>query len=335
MLDAYLNAWFPSDPVMRTWALTWLGYCMTTDFSRQCFAFFHGPTRAGKGSLSKVMRHIVGGNNYATLKYSDLKNDFNFALAADKLIISIEEVQGSEAEHDICMAQIKRLTGGERITINGKYQMPYEDYIVGKIIMESNEALQYQDKKHSVRARMVAVGFEQSFEAQAGPEPWKIILNEEADAIASEAARTWAKAKRSNLWNDTFRMPAKALSVGYERVTQELNPIEGIVHRYIDYDKEGFIPTTVLRELFTQYLAAKEVTTSKIPHVDDFARALGPLASQARKTINKNVIRGFSGVTLRKQAILDDLPELELGSVREAKNLLEYLGLTKSATSLL
>lgn len=260
-----LNDWFPDDPVAVDLLLTWFGYSMTTNNCQQKFVFMHGATGAGKGSTSQLLCRILGDNNYTNTEYSVLDGGFKLGALHDKLVVVIEECGGSSREHMRRLELLKKITGGERLQVERKYQHPFDDMIVGKFILQSNSAPKYEDDGGAVSERMIALGFEKSYrskgyvglpskaiikdtvevsvveESEQIAEGWatmKTLYRLELhvpDILATLAGCYWMhRKKKKNPF--AFKGKSQAIEQGEMMVTEGMNISKMVVKRYFKID---------------------------------------------------------------------------------------------------
>jgi hypothetical protein len=215
VFSRYMTDWFPQDRAAFEVVLRWFGYSFTTDYREQKFFFFYGPTRAGKGSLARLLCGLVGSNNYNSANYAALEEKFQAIGMHDRLVVTMEEVEATPKEHERRLGMLKKYLGGERVMWEAKYRPPFEDSFIGKIIMQSNEALAYEDKGRSVTARMIPLEFQQSFEGSGAEPPEKAILGAgEGDRLATLAGMMWYRMRR-NMVRGAFDFNEQSWSVGH------------------------------------------------------------------------------------------------------------------------
>lgn len=317
----YMQDWFPDDAGIAKVLLRFMGYCMTTDYSRQKFAFFYGPTRAGKGSLARLICWIVGDENYSSADYNILDGNFKTSLIHDKLVVTLEEVEGTPTEHEKRMSYLKKLMGGEKIMFERKYQQPFQDDVIGKFILQSNEPPKYQDKGHSVRARMISVGFEQSFEENTGIDPALEILKAEADKVATLAAMSWGVGRKE--LNPFLVEGSQALEVGRRELEDSMDIVGSTLKQYIKYDINGRIKSSALIDLVKMVADLKEIEFTKRPEliIKQEMHKLFPKSHYSnRLSFDEKKGRGYTGVTLDILQTVDDFPEIE-DNLEKFKNL--------------
>lgn len=210
----FMKDWFPKDPAAFETVLRWYGYCMTTDTRENKFMFFYGPTRAGKGSVARILHGIIGGSNYAVSNYSAFEDKFQSIGMHDKLVVTMEEVEATPKEHERRMGMLKKFLGGERVVWEQKHARSFEDAFIGKIIMQSNEILAYEDKGRSVTARMIPMEFKESFFSSGVEAPDKVVLAIPGmgSKIATMAALMWYRMRRARI-HGAFDLKAEPWSV--------------------------------------------------------------------------------------------------------------------------
>lgn len=249
VFSKYMEDWFPGDLSTVRLLLRFMGYSMTTDYSKQKFCFFYGPTRAGKGSIARLLCGLLGSGNYCSGDYTMLDNNFKTIGIHNKLCVCFEEVEGSASEHEKRMGYLKKLLGGERVLFEAKYGQPFEDDVTAKFILQSNEPPNYQDKGHAVRSRMIVVGFEKSFEAENEVDPAAQILQVEAGAVATLSAIAWSLARKEK--QPLQVEGSRALETGLREVTDNLDLIDTFVRKYLVKNTEGRVKSSVITDLIT------------------------------------------------------------------------------------
>lgn len=320
VFSKFLEDWFPGDRGTKELVLRWFGYCMTTDFGRQKFVFMWGPTGSGKGSLCRLLSGLIGKHHCVNLNYGAISGAgqmrFQEAAMYNKLFISVEETEGSVIEHGARMDRLKKLVGGERVTIERKYAHPFEDYIIGKLVLQANIAPVYQDNGGAIRARMIALGFEHSFRDKPSLESpdVSILRAGEADAIATVAGLAWMEARREH---KPFEISdSRALEVGAEEVASNMDLVGWALRTFVKVDTKGFISSSALLELVSLVRSDRGISEQQISgHLDRVIkttlRILAPKANFCRVRKESKHIRGWAGVSICKENIRKSYEYLE------------------------
>lgn len=319
----FCQDWFPRDIGVVKVLLNWFGYSFTTSIARQKFMFFYGPTRSGKGSLCRTLCAMAGWNNYSSSDYAALDGGFRRYNMFDKLVISIEETEGTAIQHEQRISYLKKLIGGERTTFERKYHQPFEDKVIGKFVMQSNKVPQYQDEGHAVKARMIVIGFEHSFEdCDIVVDPSQAILEAEADKLATIAALYWSINYENE---DCFRnSESRAMQLGLNTVIADLDIVGDSVKKYLVWDSNSRVSSQALSELVT--FIAKErdlVLQGKLSH--NISREIKVRFPQVGTGLIKNKRRSFIGVKFAKKEILEQYPELRTAESQSNPDILVLL----------
>lgn len=307
----YMQDWFPGDTGIVKVLLRYFGYCMTTDYSRQMFAFFYGPTRAGKGSICRTMCALLGDANYYSADYEVLDKNFKSAGMHDKLLVSIEEAEGGEKEVERRMNYLKKLLGGEKVTFERKYAQPFDDNVIGKFVFQSNEPPKYQDKGHAIRARMICVGFERSFEnAEAFVDPVMNVLEKEADALGTLMALAWARGRQENKCFAVIG--SQALDVGQAEVGEAIDIVGSLVRKYCSYEFDAKVRSSTLKQAVELMAEERECALpSQINvRIKQEVCVHYPKCSYGRQRFENVSQRGYKNLKFNGEKFLEDYEEL-------------------------
>lgn len=329
----YFADWFPRDIQTAKVLFRFFGYCCTTSRSYQTFAFFHGPGGAGKGSLAEVIQGIVGYRNSVSFEYKTLDGGFKLAEMHDRLVIAIDEAEGTEAEHLTRLSLIKKLTGGQRMQIERKYQLPFEDEIVGKCILMANESPTYQDKGGSIQRRILALGFEQSYSGVSVDLPSSHILRADASKIATLSALFWHKALQAREPKPFHVKKSLAIEVGEREVVQNIDIIKKLCDKFLEADPKSNLKSAVLKEL-VYYVTDREGKNycgrpeSRLKQ-EISVRYPGAKYSSSF-SIGDERSRGYKGLRLNRAAILAEYPDVtsDMGSLVKFQELAAALVLS-------
>lgn len=324
----YFADWFPKDPLTAKVLFRFFGYCCTTSRAYQTFAFFHGPGGAGKGSLAEVIQGIVGSRNSISLDYKTLDGGFKLAEMHDRLVIAVDEAEGSEDEHLTRLSLIKKLTGGQRMQIERKYQLPFEDEIVGKAILMANEAPTYQDKGGSIQRRILALGFEQTFAGMSVELPSHCILKSDASKIATISALMWSKAIQAKEPRPFHVRKSLAIEVGEREVVHNIDIVKKLCDNFLEQDHACKLKSAVLKELVYYVSERENIKLSGRPEArmkqEIKSRYPGVKYLFSLRDGHERT-RGYRGLKLNREAILAEYPDItsDMGSLVKYQNLAE------------
>lgn len=185
-----------------------IGYSLTGDTSEECFFYFYGPTRSGKGTFNTVIMKMMGyplsplvrGTSFATFTARREGGDNqNFDLAPLRAcrLVSASESRKNERFDD---AKVKMITGNDPITAAFKHKDSFTYIPQFKIWLQSNNPINADVDDDAFWYRVRVVEFPHSF---AGKEDTKLkgrltsVKNLQAAlAWGVEGARQWYAAGR-------------------------------------------------------------------------------------------------------------------------------------------
>lgn len=337
----FMQDWFPDD--VSTWKLVlrWFGYCMTTDYSRQKFMFMWGPSGSGKGSISRIYARLLGEGNTASMNYAAVvgRDGYKYQEASmhGKLLITLEETEGTLSDHGSGMARIKKIVGGERMTIERKYAHPFEDVICGKLVLQSNVAPVYQDKGGAIRMRMIALGFEHSYRENPTvlPPDECVLAAGEADALGTLTAMMWQAARRERTPFDVEK--SRALQIGAEEVISQMDVIAACMEKYTVRGPKEKVTTQALIDLVQVYCDEHGVTAPTRLSWElkkTCERIKGVRSVKLLGKTRKERPRGWVGIGLSVEAIKRDFEDVldqfsilndEIGAKKLNRKLNQYV----------
>ena len=163
----FLRELWPRDFETQRLVLEMFGLCLT-DVTRCQKAFmFVGPRRGGRGTMGRVLRGLVGPENFvgATLKQFSGQFGMQSWIGKKIAVFTDASLDGiSKREHGIIAENLKRITGEDAIPIPQKYHRDWEGILHTRVIVFSNEMLHFQDASGALPARFVAIIMRESFE---------------------------------------------------------------------------------------------------------------------------------------------------------------------------
>jgi putative DNA primase/helicase len=134
-----------------------IGYTLMTGNPFHKIVLLQGGGRNGKGTLLRVLRRLLGDENYSAISLHDLVQD---RFAASGLYGMIANISGDLSSKFVNEPEIiKQMTGGDAITTSRKYgqQFTFVPYAVP--IFAANEYFRTSDTSYGWRERWAVVEF--------------------------------------------------------------------------------------------------------------------------------------------------------------------------------
>lgn len=142
----------------------WFGYCLTPDVSLQKFLLMVGLPRSGKGTISSILRALVGDINTAAFSMSRLIDRFSLSALATAQVALVGEVELAPNEAKKILERFKEITGNDPQTIERK-GVDIKDSIVlpTRFCISANQMPHFRDDSGALAARMLIVRFCNTF----------------------------------------------------------------------------------------------------------------------------------------------------------------------------
>jgi P4 family phage/plasmid primase-like protien len=198
------------------------GYCLLRGLEFQCFLVLCGPAATGKSTMLEVLNYVIGGrpdsngkiiSKFVTSKSLEtLGERFGTAgLELSLVNISSESTFLPPAAESV----LKRLTGGDPITVEYKNKDAFTCSCSPKIIVATNEIPKFGDRSEALNQRVIIMPFNQQIDlAEAEPDLARSIFKKEGQAILN-----WAIA-------GLLRLMEKPTGIRRERFTRLVASVE-------------------------------------------------------------------------------------------------------------
>jgi putative DNA primase/helicase len=301
--DEFLNSLWGNGPLKdHIPALQrWLGYSLSSDTSQQSLALFLGFSRAGKGTLLRLMINLIGRNNVASTSVNDIASQFGLEdLVGKKLLLFPDARRGTSSATNTAAERIMCITGEDTVRIDRKNKLALNVRLPCKIVLAANTMPPLADANGALGKRLILFRFIKSF---SGKEDRTLdsALFAELPGIFNWAIDGLREYKRDGvlLRPDSSR---KAL----EEIGDAMSPTEAFVREYVVY-----APGEMLRvdELYTLYRAvSKECNNGPVSKFKLLALISEQFASYSdvKKTRQRVTYSRDGGVTV--ETIDEDSP---------------------------
>src|SRR5262249_22117058 len=144
------------DPVDQAAMEETLGYCVFVGYKGQVFFIWHGDGGTGKGLFRRVYEEILGKSRVMGSTIDSIGGDFGLAPLVGKYINIDSESEYLTPKDE---TTIKRMTGGDPLTINEKNKPQYKAHLPVRLILMCNDLPTFSDKSNAVWQRLVLIPF--------------------------------------------------------------------------------------------------------------------------------------------------------------------------------
>jgi hypothetical protein len=123
-----------------------------------------GPTRAGKGVISRTCGKLIGSANVAGPTLSSLAGDFGLAPLLGKSLAVISDARLSgRGPQVVVLERLLSISGEDYITVNRKYREQWTGQLPTRFMLVSNELPQLGDASAAIANRFVPLLLDRSW----------------------------------------------------------------------------------------------------------------------------------------------------------------------------
>lgn len=155
-----------------------IGYLLMTGNPKHKIFLLHGPGGNGKSTLLRVLRHLLGRENYSSLSLHQLVED-RFATSA--LYGKIANISGDLSSKFLADPQIlKEISGGETISASRKFGHSFEFDPYAVPIFANNEFFRTSDTSDGWRRRWEVIEFNRKVDGGTTPFDEQLLFDDAA-----------------------------------------------------------------------------------------------------------------------------------------------------------
>ena len=145
-----------------------------------------GPTRAGKGVISRLLGALVGRDNVAGPTLSSLNGDFGLAPLIGKSLAVVSDARLNGRNAHVVVERLLSISGEDTLTINRKYRDQWTGKLPTRLMICSNELPQLGDASMAIAGRFVPLLLNRSWLGQEDYE-LEVALHAELPGILNWA----------------------------------------------------------------------------------------------------------------------------------------------------
>lgn len=246
----------------------WGGYLLCGHREYRKWMLMKGRTAGGKGTISHVMRALMGRGSFQTVEMETLAGEFGMGGLPGARVVNISEVStlegrggGKEQVARFC----KQVVGGDPLSVNEKYQRVVKDVEHRlALMMSSNQVPVLPNEGQGLSAKMLVLPITRGFDKVGAEFGLKDrLVREELPGIAAwfvEGARRLEEAVACG--GEMWPRPARAEDVEMQYRIMN-NPVDAFLETYFGQDEKGFVAGRIVKRLWAKW--AKEVGARRVP----------------------------------------------------------------------
>lgn len=157
----FLNEIFENDQERIDLIQEIMGACIYYENFMQKIVVFLGEGSNGKSVLASIISHMLGDSNTTGIALDNLSSGRFSKQNLDKKLLNISPEIKSEKLYST--ADIKALTGGDKVEVEEKFKKRYTTSIHTKFIILANHMIQTEDDSEGFFRRIILIPFNQYF----------------------------------------------------------------------------------------------------------------------------------------------------------------------------
>lgn len=277
----------------------WFGLMLTPDTSFQKLLLMVGPKRSGKGTVLRVLQHVLGHDACVSPTLSSLAGEFGLWQLLGKTCAMFPDASlGRRVDTARVVELIKSISGEDHISVNRK-NLPYLPNVrLGvRFILTVNELPRLTDTTLALEARILPLVFPNSF---AGREDRTLEgrLKAEASGILN-----WALGGLFDLRGDgEFGLPEKSAGVmrNYRRLA---SPVLGFIEDVCVLRTGAEVPTQRLFEAWETWCEANGHKAGSTAVFGEHLRSAEPSIQRVRRGPREERCYVYTGIELVRAAV--------------------------------
>ncbi|MBL8866605.1 MAG: NTP-binding protein [Planctomycetia bacterium] len=161
---AFLGQLWPDDPDSIACLQEWMGYLLTADTRQQKMLFLLGPKRAGKGTIARIIRELVGPLNVAGPTLGTLATNFGLSGLLGKTVAIISDARLSgRTDSAVVVERLLAISGEDAIGVDRKFRDAIAVKLPTRFVIISNELPRLGDASGALAGRLILLRFTRSF----------------------------------------------------------------------------------------------------------------------------------------------------------------------------
>jgi putative DNA primase/helicase len=190
---AFLKSIWPDDQDSIDTLQEWFGYCLTADTRQQKILGLIGPKRAGKDTIARVLRAMIGSENVVGPTMASVATNFGLAPWIDKPLAIISDARLSgRTDAAIVVERLLTVSGEGTLSIDRKYTTSWNGKLPTRIMIISNELPRLADSSGALASRLIILKLLKSFYGSEDVELF-VRLSRELPGILLWAIRGWQR----------------------------------------------------------------------------------------------------------------------------------------------
>jgi putative DNA primase/helicase len=234
--------------------LDFLAYSLWRAFPFHKYMFFNGSGRNGKGTMLELVKRLLGQENVSG---ESLERILETRFAAAELYGKLANIDADLSKEALKhIGTLKKLTGGDNIPAERKFERPFSFVNYAKLWFSANEMPITPDETDAFFARLIIVNFPNQF---LGDKADPFLINKLAtDDELSGLLRIVLKRLPKVLTQGIF-VPSSTIGENYKKYIESSNPVRAFVETAIRQDSDSSPSKQDVYDSYKRFCTAKKL----------------------------------------------------------------------------
>lgn len=140
------------------------GYLLTADTSQQKLFALVGPKRSGKGTISRILKALLGDDAVVNPTLDSLQRPFGLAPFVGKMLAIVGDARlGGRQDQATIVERLLSISGEDPISIDRKNREPVNVRLRARVLLLTNELPRLYDTSGALASRFVILTMTRSF----------------------------------------------------------------------------------------------------------------------------------------------------------------------------
>ncbi|MFE2547710.1 phage/plasmid primase, P4 family [Streptomyces sp. NPDC059355] len=155
--EKFLQQLWPDDPSAIQALQEWFGYVLSGRTDQQKILLMKGPTRSGKGTITRILTEFVGKKNIAGPTLASLGTNFGLSSLVDKPLAVISDARLTGNEGGQVVERLLTISGEDTIDIDRKYRDLWTGKLPTRLMILTNELPSFGDSSGVIARRFIVL----------------------------------------------------------------------------------------------------------------------------------------------------------------------------------
>ena len=203
----FLDSIFDDDLELRDTLQMMIGYFLTTDTRQEKIFLIVGPRRGGKGTIGRIIAHLIGRDNIAAPTLALLGQHFGLTHLIGKQVAIISDARlGTRTDQSTIAERLLSISGEDNLTIPRKYATDWTGRLYSRFLILTNELPRITDSSGALSSRFIVFNLTESFLGREDHDLENKLI-QELPGIMNWSIEGWRRLQEAG----RFAQPASAL----------------------------------------------------------------------------------------------------------------------------